>query len=151
MMKTLLVCNFILQIECQKEIDTVMDDKENNLDGSNFHLTMEDLSKLKYVDRCLLETLRITTAVPIFSRRLDEPLRINDNLELQAGQNILMLPWVLHRDSKHFPNPMQFDPDRFLSENVKKRDPYAYVPFAGGSRNCVGMTITTKHKTKGFG
>ena len=48
---------------------------------------------------------------------------------------------ALHRDPTYWPNPMEFDPDRFLPEEVEKRPNYSFLPFSGGPRNCLGMTF----------
>lgn len=44
----------------------------------------------------------------------------------------------LQRDPQYFPNPLKFDPERFSPENRKKIDPYTYIPFGIGPRNCIG-------------
>lgn len=49
-----------------------------------------------------------------------------------------MLLFVLHNDAEFWPNPKQFDPERFLPEECAKRNPYSYVPFSMGPRNCIG-------------
>jgi len=43
----------------------------------------------------------------------------------------------MHRNEKHWPNPLKFDPDRFLSKNINDHS-YYYTPFSDGRRNCIG-------------
>lgn len=62
-----------------------------------------------------------------------------DNHRLLKGTTATIFIHFIHRDPKHFPNPEQFDPDRFRPENSHDRSPYAFVPFSAGSRNCIGQ------------
>lgn len=53
---------------------------------------------------------------------------------------LLILPYFMARDSTLFENPLKFDPDRFVNEiNSDDANIYAYVPFSGGFRNCIGQ------------
>ena len=71
-------------------------------------------------------------------RVLGEEVIIKDKL-IPAGTNVIMAPFLLHRDPKIFPDPDNFIPERFLPEHCAKRHPYSYLPFSAGPRNCIGQ------------
>lgn len=125
------------QIKCREEIDLFYTMQANN----EAYMTMDDIQNLKYLERCIMESGRITSTVPLFLRRLDAPLKINDDIEFPANTTISICSWLLHRDPEIFPEPLKFDPDRFLAENVKKRHPYSYIPFSLGPKLCIGYKV----------
>ena len=62
-----------------------------------------------------------------------------DGYTIPRSSNIAIAPLMIHRNEKIYPNPMKFDPDRFLPENCKGRHAYDYIPFSAGPRNCIGQ------------
>lgn len=58
---------------------------------------------------------------------------------MPAGAGVIVFILYLHRHAKYWPNPMKFDPDRFLSENLSKRHRCTFIPFSYGPRNCPGI------------
>ena len=60
----------------------------------------------------------------------------------EENMNVLVCPYHLHRKPEVYDNPLTFNPDHFLPENVQKRHPYAYLPFSAGPRGCLGRTNT---------
>jgi len=119
------------QKQCQQELDSIFE-------GSDRDATSEDLANMKYLESCLKESLRMYQSVPMMSRITGEDVEIDGHL-IPANTNIVMVSYALHRDEKSFPNPDQFDPDRFSLANNQQRHPYAYVPFSAGPRNCIGQ------------
>lgn len=103
-------------------------------------LTFEALQRMKYMDMVVSEVLR---KWPIGSM-MDRVVSKQYLLEQSDGSRVLLEPnnvlWIptfaIHRDPKLFPNPDNFDPERFSDENKKDIHPCAYIPFGSGPRNC---------------
>jgi cytochrome P450 len=71
-------------------------------------------------------------------------------IEISAGDTVAISPYLLHRNSEFWPNPEGFDPRRFLPENTAKRPRYAFLPFGGGRRICVGAGLAQLEATLGL-
>ncbi|CAH2050525.1 unnamed protein product, partial [Iphiclides podalirius] len=99
---------------------------------------MEDFAAMSYLDRCIKESLRLYPPVPMISRKLDEDVQLS-KYTVPAGTLCHIQIYDLHHNERLYPNPLKFDPDRFLPENVAGRHNYAYVPFSAGPRNCIGQ------------
>lgn len=101
--------------------------------------TFQDTLEMKYLERCLMETLRMYPPVPIIARSLKQDLKLaSSDLVVPAGATITVATFKLHRLESIYPNPDVFDPDNFLPEKQANRHYYAFVPFSAGPRSCVG-------------
>ncbi|XP_011700815.1 PREDICTED: cytochrome P450 4C1-like [Wasmannia auropunctata] len=118
--------------------EKVHEELEEVFGDSEAPASVKELSQLKYLDRVIKETLRIFPSVPIISRGLVEDLKI-DNYTIPKNTTVALPIILVHRNPAVWPDPLKFDPDRFLPENSKTRHPYAYVPFSAGPRNCIGQ------------
>ena len=92
---------------------------------------------LTYTMQVVQESLRLYPPAWIMSR-----LALADDhigpYTIPAGATALVSPYVLHRDPAQWPKPTQFDPDRFAPGRDRERHSYAYLPFGGGPRLCIG-------------
>jgi len=120
-----------VQERIQEELDEIFG-------NSNRPATMADLSKMKYLECCIKETLRLFPSVPFLGRNINKDTKINGSI-IPAGSSVSIFTLFIHRDPKYFPNPELYDPERFFPENAQGRHPYAFIPFSAGQRNCIGQ------------
>ncbi|EDW62835.2 cytochrome P450 4d1 isoform X2 [Drosophila virilis] len=106
-------------------------------------VTYDLLNKLHYVDLCIKETLRMYPSVPLLGRKVLEECEINGKI-IPAGTNIGISPLYLGRREELFSEPDTFIPERFdVVTSAEKLNPYAYIPFSAGPRNCIGQKFAT--------
>ena len=98
---------------------------------------VEDLPELKYAEAIVKETLRLYPPAWAFGRQVTEDCEIG-GYPVPKGRQLYFFPWVMHRDPRYFDNPEEFRPERWFDERVKQLPKYAYFPFSGGPRVCIG-------------
>ncbi|MFD7442548.1 cytochrome P450 [Streptomyces sp. NPDC059909] len=97
-----------------------------------------DLDALPYLTRVLKEAMRLYPAGPVIGRRAVTAAEI-DGRTIPAGADVIVAPWVTHRHPRYWDAPERFDPDRFTPDREKERPRYAWFPFGGGPRACIGQ------------
>ncbi len=97
----------------------------------------EDVRRLPYTEMVLSESMRLYPPAWAIGRRALEPLPLG-GYELRPGDAAVMSQWVVHRDPELWPDPLRFDPLRFEPARKAARHRFAYFPFGGGPRVCIG-------------
>lgn len=120
---------------------------KKELNGSP--LTYELISKMKYLDMVVCETLRRWCPIPFLERTCNRPYVLENtegNVELQVGDGIFVPMYALHMDEKYFPKPIKFDPERFNDENKGSIETGTYLPFGIGPRKFY-LKLTMCHQS----
>ncbi len=112
-------------------------------------LTVEDAPRLELTRRVVDEALRLHPSAYITSRSAAHDTEVG-GYAIPKGGVLATSFHALHRHPDLWPDPDRFDPDRFLPEAVKARDPYAYLPFGGGPRSCIGNHFALLEATLGI-
>jgi cytochrome P450 len=99
--------------------------------------TLDDLSKLNYTSMVIQEAMRLYPPAWIIGRNAVEADQI-DGYDIPADSSIILSPYVTHRHPGFWDNPEGFDPERFSPQQTKDRPYFAYFPFGGGPRLCIG-------------
>uniref|UniRef100_A0AAT9UTD0 Cytochrome P450 4G219 n=2 Tax=Maconellicoccus hirsutus TaxID=177089 RepID=A0AAT9UTD0_MACHI len=119
--------------------EKVVEELNTIFKGSDRPCTFQDTLEMKYLERCLMETLRLYPPVPMIARQIKEEVVLpSTNAILPADTTIIIGTFKLHRNPEIYPNPNEFNPDNFLPEKSANRHYYSYVPFSAGPRSCVG-------------
>ncbi|XP_043835124.1 cytochrome P450 3A24-like [Dromiciops gliroides] len=119
-----------IQEKLQKEVDAVLPNKEA--------VTYDALVQMEYLDMVIHENLRLFPIAGRIERVAKKTVEIN-GVTIPKGAVVMIPPFVLHRDAEYWPEPEEFRPERFSKENKESINPYVYLPFGAGPRNCIGM------------
>ncbi|XP_065191054.1 taurochenodeoxycholic 6 alpha-hydroxylase-like [Sycon ciliatum] len=131
-----LAANPDIQQRCREEACAVLCP-----DGGEPVLTEQSLNSLQYITQVIKEVLRIATPTPQIYRELEKDTMIGGYL-IPSGTWVVLSIWALHHNPDIWKNPMTFNPSRFdPGGEASKAPPFSYVPFSGGSRNCIGKNV----------
>jgi len=101
----------------------------------------DDLKGLQYTSSFINEVLRLSPPAWTIARNaIAEDVILG--YRIPAGAIVMLSPYLAHRWSEIWPDPLRFDPDRFAPAAVKGRHPFAYFPFSLGPRICIGMQFS---------
>jgi cytochrome P450 len=99
-----------------------------------------DLAGLAFAERVIKEAMRLYPPAWSLARTVTADLNLG-GYRIPAGANVVMSQWIMHHDARYFPRPEAFDPDRWLPERSDKLPRFAYFPFGGGGRQCIGASF----------
>ncbi|XP_029732068.2 probable cytochrome P450 9f2 [Aedes albopictus] len=139
---TFLTYELALNPEIQQRLYEEVMDTESNLDGKP--LTYETLQKMQYMDMVVSESLRKWPPAVLADRYCTKDYHYKDSagsFVIEKGKSIWIPSIAIHNDPRYYPNPEKFDPERFSEENRANINPYAYMPFGAGPRNCIGSRL----------
>jgi cytochrome P450 len=101
---------------------------------------MGDLPALGYVERVVTEAMRLYPPAWIIGRRAIADYQLGD-YTAPARSILVMSPYIMHRDPRFYADPDRFDPDRWTPEFRAALPKFAYFPFGGGPRQCIGESF----------
>ena len=100
----------------------------------------EVVQKAVYLDQVICEVLRLSGPAFLLIRQCAEVATCK-GIRFPKGIDVYIPAYVLHRDPEVWDNPLEFNPDNFSPEAKSKRDPYSFLPFGTGPRQCIGMRL----------
>lgn len=110
--------------------------------------TVADLARLPYAEMVVKESMRLYPPAWGIGRLAINDFELN-GYRIPAGTNIFLMQWLTHRDARFFPDPERFDPLRWRDDPIRRgRIPrFAYFPFGGGPRVCIGAGFAMMEAT----
>jgi cytochrome P450 len=105
-----------------------------------------DLPALAFAERVIKESMRLYPPAWSLARTVVSDFELS-GYRIPAGTNVVMSQWIMHRDPRYFASPEKFDPDRWLPERAQQLPRFAYFPFGGGPRQCIGNSFAMMEAT----
>lgn len=102
------------------------------------NIEFADVAKLRYLRRVVDESLRLYPVAPGYFRQAREDTALGGKYLFRKGEHLLVLLTAAHRDPAWGPDADEFNPDRFVPENLRKLPPHIYKAFGTGPRACIG-------------
>lgn len=102
--------------------------------------TADDVAHLPYTEAVITEAMRVYPPVYLIGREATTDLELG-GYRVKKGYTVFMSQWVSHKDPRYFPEPDSFRPERWEDGLAKRIPKYAYYPFGGGPRVCIGNTF----------
>jgi cytochrome P450 family 4 len=110
----------------------VFEEIQQSFDDQSDKVSLQDLSKLNYLDLVIKESMRIFPSIPYIGRVLSEELTAG-GYTFPENANMIISPYLMGRDENIFKDPLKFDPQRFEVETTtEKVNSFAYIPFSAG-------------------
>jgi cytochrome P450 len=101
-----------------------------------------DLPRLAYTRNVVTEAMRLYPPADFLGREAAGDCIVG-GIPVRRGTNLFVSQWVLHRDPRYFPDPLAFEPARWTPDFEAALPRFAYFPFGGGPRFCIGQTFAT--------
>lgn len=132
--------DLVVHQDVQQKLYEEILETETILNGKK--LNYETMQKMQYMDMVVSESFRVRPAAVMLDRVCARDYVLDDGeglkFTIDRGTAIWIPTQGIHLDSKYYPNPEKFDPERFSPENRNTIDPLTYLPFGVGPRNCIG-------------
>ncbi|WP_380680285.1 cytochrome P450 [Salinigranum sp. GCM10025319] len=114
------------------------DELDSLLDGRP---TFADVRQMEYTEAVLNEAMRLYPPVYTIFREPQVDVRLG-GYRIPEGSAVMLPQWAVHRSERYWDSPLEFDPDRWLDERADDRPRFAYFPFGGGPRFCIGKQLS---------
>jgi cytochrome P450 len=130
----------------QEEVDRVL-----GAGGAARAPVAADMEALPRLTMVVKETMRLYPSAPVIGRRAVADAVV-DGVRIPAGADVIVVPWVTHRHPAYWVEPERFDPSRFTpeAEAAAGRPRYAWFPFGGGPRACIGQHLSMLESVLGL-
>lgn len=105
-----------------------------------------EMEELPYTQKVIKESMRLFPPVYLFGREATRSIQLGD-YTIRKRDSVVMLQWVVHRDKRFYSEPTNFEPERWSHDFEGSLPKYAYFPFGGGPRVCLGKDIAMVEAT----